>query len=155
MYIALNIIFIIQVAQEVPVAREDPEDREAQEVQGDPAVLPLNDRDHQEVPAVPEGLLQNQNQENPEGLEARVDQEVQGDPEVPADQEGLEDQLRNLQNQDSPRRPPRLSNQENQEVRELLGDREVQEDPGVQEAREARVGLEDQAAPRQQNQFLE
>lgn len=137
------------------MALEDPEDLEAQEVQGDPVVLQRNDRDHQEVPAVREGLLQNQNRVNPEGLEAPGDQEVQGDPEVPADPEGLEDQLRNRQNQDSPRPPPRLRNQENQEAREVLGDQEVQEDPGVQEVREARVGLEDQVAPRQQNQFLQ
>lgn len=140
------------MAQEVLEVREDPEDREAQEVREDPVVLPQNDRDHQEVPVAREGLLQNHHLVNQEV------QEDQGGQEVREDQEGLEVQLQKHQNQEDPKPQPRQSQQESLGSQEVRGDLEVQGDPEVQEvqeAREGRVVQEDQAVPRQQSQFLQ
>ena len=140
------------MALEVQEVQEGLEDREVQEVQEDPVVQPQKDRDHREVPGGREDLLQNHLPVNRVAQEDLGDQEVLGALEDRADLEGQEVQLQKDQNQEQlhPRRSQRKS-LDGQGVREDL---EVQGDPEGQEAQvaqEDRVGREDQAGPRQQN----
>ena len=140
------------MALEVREVQEGLEDPEVQEVREGLVVRPQKGRDHQEVPAAQEDLLQIHPLENRVVQEDLGDQEVLEDQEDPADLEDLEVRLQIDQNQD--KLHPRRGLRKNLDGQEVRGDLEAQGDPEVPEVQvgqEDQVDREDQVGPKQQN----